>query len=324
MQIHGGISGEELLSSGRDIIDFSVSVNPGAPMPLLTHLPDFHRYPSRSSDRFCDIVSSFYKINPEMILPLGGATEGIYLLPRLFKKPAGLFPLYGDYVDAYKRESIEVVHYEKLPETSDVDLFLIVNPQNPTGYYLEPESILRFAQKNPHTTVVVDEAYQEMGEECESVISLDLPENVIALRSLTKATGWPSLRAGFFVGSEEMIEKLRKWVLPWQITSLQLNLIELFYNSNDQFRSTWDHSAILRKQLVKDLKALNCELLDGRAPFITFSLPKSLDIRGELFENHDILIRDCESFGLPNWYRIMPQSSEHNRMFIEALRDIIS
>lgn len=323
MQIHGGISGEELLLSGRTIIDFSVSVNPGAPLPILNHLPDFHRYPSRSSERFCAIVSSFYSINPEMVLPLGGATEGIYLLPRLFRKPAGLFPLYGDYVDAFARESIEVAHYDELPETTEADLFLIVNPQNPTGYYIEPEDILRFAGENPHAVVIVDEAYQEMGEQCETVISREMPENLVALRSLTKATGWPSLRAGFFAGSEIMIRRLRGWVLPWQITSLQLELIEYFYSLNDQFRATWDYSAQLRRGLVQQLKELNCTVLEGRAPFITFSLPGEVDIHKELFDKYDILIRDCRSFGLPGLYRVMPQSVQDNSSFIAALDSIL-
>lgn len=324
MQIHGGISGEELAAQGRNITDFSVSVNPCAPMPLLNNLPDFHRYPSRSSERFCEIVSSFYGIDPAMVLPLGGATEGIYLLPRLFRKPAGLFPLYGDYVDAYRRESIEVTPFEKLPESVESDLFLIVNPQNPTGYYIEREDILSFARTNPDTVVIVDEAYQEMGDRCESVISKEMPGNLLALRSLTKATGWPSLRAGFFAGSEEMIQRVGSWVLPWQITSLQLDLIGFFYSSNDQFRATWEYAASLRGELVQQLEEIGCRVLSGRAPFITFALPKPADIHRELFENYDILIRDCRSFGLPGWYRVMPQSSESNSAFIAALSSIIS
>ncbi len=321
MQIHGGISGEELLDKGREIVDFSVSVNPAAPMPLLKTVPDFHRYPARSSRRFCQIISDFYKINSNTILPLGGATEGIYLLPRLFKNPVGLFPLYGDYVEAFAREKIDVTPFDKLPEFTDADLFLIVNPQNPTGYYIELSDIINFASANPDTAVIVDEAYQEMGHGCETLIRREIPKNIVVLRSLTKSTGWPSLRAGFFVADQSMIEKFQSWVLPWQITTLQLELIDFFYKNYVQFQATWETSSISRTALCRQLDELGCTVLHGSAPFITFKIPSETDLQSYLLNMHSILIRDCTSFGLQSWYRVMPQGTEDNLILISAIEN---
>lgn len=323
MQIHGGISGEELRSSNREILDFSVSVNPFAPQPVLTHIRDLERYPSRISERFSSMLADHYSVSSEMILPLGGATEGIYLLPNIFRDPAGLFPLYGDYIDSFKRHAIDVTSYELLPECCNHDLFLIVNPQNPTGFYIEKEEIVRFAQRNPETTVVVDEAYQEMGEFCESVIAPDLPRNLLILRSLTKASGWPSFRSGCFVGNKDTISVLRKWVLPWQITSTHLHLLELYLNHYSHYRETWKHHRIERDFLYEQLCSRGVEILDGRAPFLTFRAGGKVSLQNELFEKYNILIRDCTSFEMEGWYRIMPQDRVSNCRLLESLDSLI-
>jgi len=323
MQNHGGISGEELARLGREIIDFSVSVNPGAPHPYSTHIVNIDKYPSRTSEMFCQIVSSFYNIDSATVLPLGGATEGIYLLPHFYKKPAGIFPIYGDYLDAFSRDGVDVIEYRSLPEYCDADLFLIVNPQNPTGEYFSPHTIREFAHRNPHTTVIIDEAYQEMGYQCESCIGSEMPKNIVVLRSLTKATGWPSLRAGFFVGDKQLIEQLKGRTLPWQITSLQLELIAFFYNSYAQFEETWSNFDDLRDQLVKEIQALSLTVLDGRAPFITFIAQSNTLLQRVLFKEYGILIRDCRSFGLKDHYRIMPQGAEDNRTLLNALKECL-
>ncbi len=323
MQIHGGISGEELQGLDREIVDFSVSVNPCAPLPYINNIADIDKYPSRMSEKFCRVISNFYKISPDEVLPLGGATEGIYLLPNFFSSPAGIFPIYGDYLDAFSRYNIEVEEFKTLPDLCDSDLFLIVNPQNPTGDYYTREQICAFARRNPHTTVVIDEAYQEMGQGCESCIGESQEKNIVVLRSLTKATGWPSLRAGFFVGDSALLSKFKQRVLPWQITSQQLNLIEYFYDNYDQFRGTWNHFDSIRTQLLSDLSELPLEIIDGRAPFITFILPKNVSLQQKFFREYGLLIRDCSSFGLENNYRIMPQCVSDNRKLLSAMKDIL-
>ena len=323
MQIHGGISGEELQRVDRKIVDFSVSVNPVAPWPIVRSIKDINRYPSRISYRLREIVSNFYSIDIERVVPLGGATEGIYLLPFFYSTPAALFPVYGDYLDAFSREGVEVKEFKTLPTLYDGDLFLIVNPQNPTGEYIQPQDIISFANRNSRVTIVVDEAYQEMGVGCESCINLNTPDNIVVLRSLTKSSGWPSLRAGFFVASRDNAEMFVGRVLPWQITSQQLQLIEYYYNMYSSFNDTWNYYNQLKNELVDALSRLPLKILDGKAPFITFRIDNRVDLQSTLFDKYGILIRDCSSFGLKGYYRVMAQSTDENRLLVRSLGELL-
>lgn len=97
--------------------------------------------------------------------------------------------------------------------TEETRMIYIANPNNPTGTYVTKAEFEAFMSRIPeHVIVVMDEAYYEFAAE-----EPDYPDtirmgydNVITLRTFSKAYGLAGLRVGYGVGPEELIRNMYK------------------------------------------------------------------------------------------------------------------
>jgi len=305
-------------------LDFSVSFHPCRIIPSLDISSGLFGHSPRFSEEFRSLAASYHSVSDTFVLPLSGACEGISLLPHRFRKPMGIFPLFVDYTESFFREQIGITKCSSIPEERITsDLFIIVNPQNPTGNYYEPSAIQRLARKNPQTTILVDETFLEMGDSCKSVISSEMLPNILVLRSITESSGWPSLRAGYFVSSPRLISELKRWVIPWQITALDMQLIRWYYNHLQEFQDSWTIQCHLKQDLARRLSSIGCSVVNNKAPFLLFSLPVERDLRELLLQRYNILVRDCRSYNLVGSYRVTPRSESENGILANAISEII-
>lgn len=308
-----------------DQLDFSVSYHPCRILPSLDIASGLFDHSPRFSEEFRSFAASHHSVSETLVLPLSGACEGISLLPHRFRKPMGIFPLFVDYSESFFREQIGITKCSSLPEERiAADLFIIVNPQNPTGNYFEPSAINRLARKNPQTTFLVDETFLEMGDSCKSVISSEMLPNILVLRSITESSGWPSLRAGYFVSSPRLISELKRWVIPWQITALDMQLIRWYYTHLQEFQDSWAIQRHLKQDLARRLRAVGCSVADNTAPFLIFTLPVEKDLREILLQRYKILVRDCRSYNLVGSYRVTPRSESENGILSTAIAEILT
>ena len=100
-----------------------------------------------------------------------------------------------------------------------------VTPNNPTGAHATGEEVERLARALPGTLVLLDLAYAEFAEEdlMPRAVALD---NVLVLRTFSKALGLAGLRVGYAVGSRAVIEPLRAAGGPYSVSALSLLLAE--------------------------------------------------------------------------------------------------
>ncbi|GAF65286.1 histidinol-phosphate aminotransferase [Bacillus sp. TS-2] len=100
----------------------------------------------------------------------------------------------------------------------------VCNPNNPTGTYVTEKAFLSFLEKVPkHVLVVSDEAYYEYVEAKDYPETLPLLkeyENLVILRTFSKAYGLASLRVGYGVGHPHFIQSLDPVRPPFNNTSL--------------------------------------------------------------------------------------------------------
>lgn len=100
----------------------------------------------------------------------------------------------------------------------------VCNPNNPTGEYISENELRSFLSKVPkHVLVVLDEAYYEYVEAVDYPNSLSLLkefENIIILRTFSKAYGLASLRVGYGITNDEFIQKIEPIREPFNINQL--------------------------------------------------------------------------------------------------------
>lgn len=329
MQLHGSFPYRECEEYGLNpdsIIDFSASVNPFPLPPEIVEAykeADLRAYPDRSNVVFTQTLVDFYGLKDENLLPCAGTTELIYALPFLFKKPVILTPAYGDYKDAFGRHNISLIEltYENYTpgEKVEGDLFIIINPSNPEGHYFTPYTIEEICLANPNCRIVVDEAYQELGEHCESVLPLvDSCPNLTVFRSLTKSFAIAGIRAGFAY-SETLTKLLKKYMTPWAVSTPIQKVLPLLYKNYAKFQEQWRTIGREKEKLKEGLDALNITVKSGRGPFLLFKVSNGPKTREQLLREHAINIRECSSFGLDNWIRVMPGTSENNKNLLKAI-----
>lgn len=176
-------------------------------------------------------------------------------------------------IDLEEKNDTLVLPVEKLlarAEEVKAKIIMLSNPNNPSSvaYSLEDLEKLAISFKG---LLVVDEAYIEFAS-VESFISrLQQFDNVLVLRTLSKAFGLAGLRVGFAVGSEELIYELDKVIPPFSLSNLTAKMAAVALNYADKILETVEVIQNLREEMILFLQGLdNCQVLPSQASFVTF------------------------------------------------------
>jgi histidinol-phosphate/aromatic aminotransferase/cobyric acid decarboxylase-like protein len=100
------------------------------------------------------------------------------------------------------------------------DLFVLVNPNNPTGRIVSREAIVRLVEKlGERTRVWVDEAYIDYVDPNQSMEQFAArSSSVFVCKSLSKVHALSGMRAAYLVGPDTEIAKLRRLTPPWAVS----------------------------------------------------------------------------------------------------------
>jgi histidinol-phosphate aminotransferase len=203
------------------------------------------------------------------------------------------------------------------------DVTIICSPNNPTGCVLEDDA-LRALLKTSRGLVIVDEAYHEFSEH--AIVPL-LPEheNLIVLRTFSKAMAYAALRLGYLLASPQLVNEIRKAVLPYSVNLFAQIAAEVAIEHYDtELRP-------LVQQIIAERERLFGELskVEGLTPVASkgnFMVVKSATdprrIFAELLE-HDILVRDVSGYPmLRDYFRFSFGKPEENDQILNAIRKI--
>jgi histidinol-phosphate aminotransferase len=198
--------------------------NPYGPAPLVRQRlaeANLHLYPDPEQLEAREAIASYVGVGVENVIGGNGADELIDLVMRLFRSPGELivptptFAMYGFYgrlsglaiVEAPRRESdwsldVELIELLVTPQTK---LICVCSPNNPTGDVVSRAELERLLSLGP--LVLLDEAYAEFAHSNHTACALEYP-NLLVTRTFSKWGGLAGLRAGYLVGSPQIIKKL--------------------------------------------------------------------------------------------------------------------
>ena len=169
---------------------------PGVPqVPLAQSMGRLEAYPDGTYRELREAAASYVGLSAENVVVGAGADDLILLAAQTFlgsgARAAIEPPTYALYRIATTLHGAEVVG-----RLDDADLHWVCNPNNPTGTWVEPEEIVELARSRVDAIVVVDEAYVEYGaSSCAPWV--DELENLVVLRTMSKAFGFAALRVGY-------------------------------------------------------------------------------------------------------------------------------
>jgi histidinol-phosphate aminotransferase len=164
---------------------------------------------------------------------------------------------------------------------------------------------------------VLDEAYCDLLPLPQWQPALLKSGNLLILRSMTKAMGLAGLRLGYVLGCEELIGILRAAKAPWNVNACAQEAGVAALSDGDHYAKTL---ALLREQkqaLVDGLTQQGWQVLPSAAAFFLLYAGDGAGLKGQLLAQ-GCLVRDCASFGLPQYVRISPRHAEQNRRLLAA------
>lgn len=175
---------------------------PGVPqVPLGESMAHICDYPEGAYSDLHAAAAEYVGVDPRQIVVGAGADDLILLVAQVFLGPGRRTsvanPTYAMYRIAGRLRAAEIV-----PVGERADLHWRCNPNNPTGELVDPAELADLARRHPDEVVAVDEAYFEFGGETVVPWVAELP-NLVAIRTLSKAFGYASLRVGFAVAHPE-------------------------------------------------------------------------------------------------------------------------
>ena len=109
--------------------------------------------------------------------------------------------------------------------TDRTRLIFVCNPNNPTGTVVDGAALIRFLDQVPSDRVVVlDEAYREFVTDpavVDGLSLLDRYQNLIVLRTFSKAYGLAGMRVGYGIAADPAVAMaVRQTQTPFAVTSI--------------------------------------------------------------------------------------------------------
>jgi histidinol-phosphate aminotransferase len=212
---------------------------------------------------------------------------------------------------------------QRFVEEKQPDVTIICSPNNPTGCVIDDDA-LRALLEASRGLVVIDEAYHEFAGR--SVVPLlQDHDNLIVLRTFSKAMAVAALRIGYLLASPALVREIGKAVLPYNVNVFSQIAAEVAMENYDQ------ELRPLVREIVSERDRLFAGLtkIDGLAPVASqanFILVKSATDPTRIFTDllaRDVLIRDVSGYPmLSQYFRFSVGTPEQNDYVVNAIREI--
>lgn len=162
-------------------------------------------------------------------------------------------------------------------------LFLLTNPNAPTGEFREPEEIAAFAKSFPGV-VIVDEAYADFARgNCMALATAEGNENLIVMRTFSKSYSLAGLRVGYCVGPEDLIRAMYKVKDSYNVDAIA-QAVALAATADQAWMKGNARKIIrTREESAAELRRRGWDVIPSESNFL-FARPPAGSSAAEIFE----------------------------------------
>ena len=272
----------------NNLVKLNTNENPYGPSPQVIRAlqaeaaESLRLYPDPNSDKLKTTIAQYHGLQANQVFVGNGSDEVLaHVFQALLKQSRPLlFPditysFYPVYCGLYGIEFETVALNANFEiDINDYDRpnggIIFPNPNAPTGVPLALEKIEQLLKNNPESVVVIDEAYVDFGTES-AVKLINIYPNLLVTHTLSKARSLAGLRVGYALGHKDLIEALirvKDSFNSYPIDRFAEAGAVAAFEDEAYFKQTIAKVIATREALVRDLKALNFEVLPSGANFI--------------------------------------------------------
>ena len=297
-----------------------------------------NRYPDPMATELCMKFAQNYGVDPACVVAGNGSDELITVIMGAFLRPqdkvltfAPEFSMYQFYGEIYEKSNIVAKKSKDLTLTADDVLavakeiepavIIISNPCSPTSLVMSRENVLRIVE-NTDALVIIDEAYMDFSDQ--SVMkSIEKYDNLILLKTCSKAWGMAAIRLGFAISSKQITQALHCVRSPYNVNALTQAAGCVILSNPDYIKKAVEEIKASRDELYQSLLKLNGakgvkRIVEPDTNFIFMELEDAGSVFDEL-KKRSIIVRR-----LGDHLRITAGNKEENNLLIQALFEILA
>lgn len=301
-----------------------------------------NRYPDPMSGELRNLIAAYAGVAREQVcvgnggdellynflLAFGGRGRQVLICPPCFTEYAFFAQLTETNVRAVGRDprTFELDEESLITCARTSDLVIVTSPNNPTGDLADPGLIQRVCRAC-RGLVMVDEAYIEFaGKDASAAPLLDHLDNLVILRTLSKAFGAAGARCGYVLAAPDVIEAFSAIRQIYSVNVLTQAAACALFRARAELAPVVSGIVVERERLQRRLAALpNAVVWPSRANFLLVRLPNASTVRTRLRDEYSILVRDFSATtGLENCLRISVGTPEENDAVVAALTELLS
>jgi len=297
-----------------------------------------HRYPDPAANVVRQLAAALFGAEAGQIVAGNGSDELIGLIMASLAPRGGRvlltdpdFSMYRFYAELYELDCSAVGKPNRRPDIDAIlreagqrppDLIIFSNPCNPAGLGAPREEVIRLLN-GVDCPVVVDEAYMDFWDQ--SVMD-QRPnyENLVILKTCSKACGLAGLRLGFAIAGPEIAGALFKTKSPYNVNALTQAAGEVVLSRPEYLRSCMQAVKEAAAALFDSLRALAARtggrltVLPTETNFVLLQTPDAHEIY-EALRKQGILIRKLS----PELLRVTAGNEEEQSALAAALEEIL-
>lgn len=295
--------------------------------------PEYKRFNAR--------LASSIKVKPEQIMVTNASDEAMMVIMHAYVEkgdeviiPTPTFAMFKFYAQIVDAKLKEVLYASNLtfPAKKVLDsigkktrLVILCNPNNPTGTLIDKKDIVKIVEKaqKANALVLLDEAYyQYSGAECLDLINRY--DNLMIIRTFSKAYGLGGLRLGYIVSNEQIIKNLLKTGSPYSVNTVAIVAASVAIKDDDYVKWYVNEVKKAKKVMYDELRKLRIKTYPTAANFLIAKFPKRADDIEKGLKERGILVRNRSDYPLlKDCLRIGIGTVKQTRELINALKEAL-
>lgn len=337
-----------------DIVKLASNENPFGPSPrglqaLRAEAANIARYPDGNGFELKQAIARRHDVAPECVTLGNGSNDVLVLLAQAYLAPDleavysrhafAVYPIAVQGVGAVHREAAALPADSDQPWGHDLTamaelvtpatrLVFIANPNNPTGTWLDAETLEAFVASLPEQTLaVVDEAYFEYVDKPgypDTSRWIGRYPNLVVTRTFSKVYGLAGLRVGYALSHPGVADVLNRLRQPFNVNSLAQAAALAALGDVAHVEHSVAMNGRERERVASACKQLGLVVGPSACNFVLVGLQRNAAPVFEALLRRGVIVRPVDNYGLPDHLRISIGTPAENDRLIEGLRVVIA
>lgn len=296
-----------------------------------------NRYPDPMATKLVEGFSKYFGVNPECVTAGNGSDEIISVIMNAFLQKGDKiltlepdFSMYRFYAEIAECESVK---YQKddnldvniddvitLANSENVRIVIFSNPCNPTSRIITKDDIRKLINSTD-ALVVLDEAYMDFAEDESLLGEFENYDNLIILKTCSKALGSAALRLGFAVANKTLTNVIRAVKSPYNVNSVSQALGEVLFAHPDYIDNCIETVVNSRKELYNEILKIKSDKIEKvyetHTNFVFMKVKNAKQVFEKMKEN-SIIIRN-----MGDYLRITAGTKYENEKMLETFKKVL-